>query len=237
MAGALLAVLVAISALGQVYAETSSSTNFKIDQTQFGSGSSQRSCSESFCSKASLGDTTVGSSSSANYIARFGAVTEGEPVLEIITLGDIENVGVLDVDRTATSSAVVKVRSYLSSGYVMQIAGPSPNQGTHELARMQTPSTSHQGAEQFGINLVANDAPQVGSDPEQVPDNTTSFGYVTDDYSTPNLFKYSSGDPVARSDTSSGQTNYTISMIVNVSNTTPGGRYSGQFSAIVVPTY
>ena len=45
------------------------------------------------------------------------------------------------------------------------------------------------------------------------------------------------GDVVASSDTSSSETDYTMSMIINVSNVTPGGRYNGVFSAVVVPLY
>jgi hypothetical protein len=71
----------------------------------------------------------------------------------------------------------------------------------------------------------------------QVPSTGTSFGTAVGDYSTPNIFKYVDGDIVAQSLKSSGETDYTLSIIINVSNTTPGGYYNGSFSAIVVPTY
>jgi hypothetical protein len=179
----------------------------------------------------------VGKASSANYSAQFGANTDNVPLLEVITEAGIQNLGVLDTEHTATATRIVKVRNYLSKGYIIQLAGEPPSQGTHALTGITEPSTSHQGAEQFGVNLVANTAPSVGADPIQVPSNVISFGYVADDYVTQNLFKYINGDIVAKSDSSTGETDFTISMIINVSNTTPAGRYGGSLSAIVVPTY
>lgn len=235
--GTLLAVASVLLCIGQANAQSANSTHFRVDQAQFGSGASVNSCSDDYCGQASIGDLVTGSSSSDSYKADFGNVVAGEPMIQIIALGGIQNMGLLDVGRTATATAVVKVQTYLSSGYVVQITGATPSQGVHALSAMTTPSTSHQGAEQFGINLVANTAPEVGADPVQVPSGQGTFGQVADDYATANLFKYVSGDRVAYSETSSGQTEYTITMIVNVSNTTPGGKYSGEFSAVVTPTY
>lgn len=234
---AAVAALLTVSLAGTALAETSSSENYRVTETQFGAGS-QRGCTDTYCAKASIGDNVVGRSSSENYSAQFGSNTTKEPLLEVITedVGE-QNLGVLDIDRTATATQSVKVRSYLSNGYIIQVAGDTPNQGTHSLAPIETPSTSHQGAEQFGINLVANENPEVGANPQQVPSSEVSFGYVTDDYSQADLFKYLNGDIVARSDRSTGETHYTMSIIMNVSNSTPSGRYNGAFSAIVVPMY
>lgn len=232
-----LILVLAFSWIGIASADTSSSTNYKVTETQFGSGSNLKSCSTSYCGKISIGDNVVGSASSAHYKAQFGANTDNVPLLEVITEDGDQNLGILDSDHTATATRIVKVRTYLSSGYTIQVAGETPSQGTHALTPISDPSTSHQGAEQFGINLVANNAPSVGADPVQVPNNQTSFGYVTDDYASANLFKYINGDIVAKSDSSTGETDYTISLIINVSNTTPSGHYNGSFSAIVVPKY
>jgi len=233
----LCAVAVMLGGFGTVYADSSSSAHYQVNETQFGIGSGIDNCSDQYCAQMSAGDTTVGSASSDSYQAHFGFNTTAEPYLEVWTEGGSTDLGTLDINRTATASNVIKIRNYLSSGYVLQITGNTPSQGTHKLDAMTTPETSHQGAEQFGINLVANTAPEVGANPVQVPDASTSFGYVTDDYSTANLFKYVDGDIVARSDTSSGETDYTLSMIVNISNVTAGGKYTGALSAVAVPTY
>ena len=182
-------------------------------------------------------DTVVGSAGSTNYSAKFGSNTSDEPVLELITSSGLHDMGTLDTSLTGTATATVAVRSYLSSGYVIQITGNAPDQGIRTLNSLATPTTSQQGSEQFGINLVDNATPNIGADPVQVPDNTFSFGVVDTNYNQPDKFMYQNGDIVARSLSSTGQTNYTLSFIANISEVTAGGRYNGAFSAVVVPMY
>lgn len=231
------AVFLIVGGAGQAYAETSQSEHYRVNEVQFGVGGGRGLCSGSYCSDISVGDTTVGSANSDSYGARFGFNTSTEPYLEVWSEGANANLGILSPSTTATATNMLKVRNYLSSGYVVQITGETPSQGTHALDRITTPSTSQPGAEQFGINLADNTSPDIGAAPVQVPDNTISFGYAHADYGTPDLFKYENGGIVAQSDTSTGQTEYTISMIINVSNVTPGGKYTGSFSAVVVPVF
>ncbi len=232
---------VAVTVLGVAAiasADASSSTHYQVNETQFGgSGADLKDCSTSYCAKISVGDTTVGAASSADYSAQFGSNTSDEPLLQVITTAGVQDLGILDTSHTATATRIIKVRTYLSSGYVVELTGTPPSQGSHALSAISTPSTSQPGAEQFGVNLVANTSPSVGADPLQVPSSLTSFGVAATDYATPNLFKYVSGDIIASSPTSSGETDYTLSAIFNVSNTTPGGHYDGSFSAVVVPIY
>ena len=56
-------------------------------------------------------------------------------------------------------------------------------------------------------------------------------------YNIPNWFKYRSGETVARSLTDSGRTDYTVTMIVNISSSTPAGEYAGDFAAVVIPAF
>ncbi len=234
----LMASVLSLAMLGVVFADESSSTNYKVTETQIGGvGSSEDDCSGNYCAKISAGDLVVGSGKSANYNAQFGSNTTAEPLLEVITQAGTTDMGVLDTNVTGTATAYIKVRNYLSGGYIVQLTGSPPSQGRHALTALSTPSTSHQGAEQFGVNVVDNTSPNIGANPVQVPDSGFSFGTAATDYDTPDLFKYADGDIVAQSLSSSGQTEYTLSMIINVSAATPGGRYTGTFSAVVVPVY
>jgi hypothetical protein len=164
-------------------------------------------------------------------------VTESDPLLEVIVDPGVSNLGTLTAEQTAYKTSIVRVRSYLSNGYILQVFGNPPKYGGHTLSTPSTPSSSVPGTEQFGINAALNTTPSVGADAVQVPSNETSFGVVNDDYKIPNKFKYVNGGEVARSLTESGQTDYTISMIVNISNATPAGHYSGDFSVVVTPFY
>lgn len=219
-----------------VAAESSNSANYQATDLQFNSGTLEG-CSAQYCAKASIGDIAAGETKAPASTANFGSETSSEPLLEVIVDTGESNLGILDTEHTATKTSVVRIRSYLSDGYTLQITGTPPKYGAHTMATPGSPTASTPGKEQFGINVVANTSPSLGADPVQVPSSEFSFGEVTDDYKTPNRFKYVSGDVVARSTKASGQTDYTVSMIVNISNTTPAGRFTGDYSAVVIPLY
>jgi hypothetical protein len=216
---------------------TPSSQNYMITEPQFGTGSSTNDCSASYCANTSAGDTAIGRMMGNDYQAQAGGATSDEPVLEIAASGGIANLGTLDPTKTASLTMAVSVRTYLTGGYVVQITGDTPGYGLHQLSRLETPTASRAGAEQFGINLVANKTPALGANPVQVPSDKISFGKVASNYASPDMFMYKDGDVVAYSETDSGRTDYTISMILNISNTTPKGWYISVFSAVVVPAY
>lgn len=233
----LLAVILSIGGTNTAMAITSTSPHYQVTETQFNAGSSLQSCSGQYCAKTSIGDTAVGSAASSSATAQFGPITNSDPLLEVIVDPGQSNLGVLSTESTATKTTTVKVRNYLSGGYVLQIIGDPPKYNGHALSTSSTPVASKPGTEQFGINGVANTTPNVGADAVQVPSDQVSFGMVTSNYRVPNKFSFTSGDVFGKSTTSSGQTNYTISMIVNISSATPAGHYSGDFAAVVIPSY
>jgi hypothetical protein len=117
----------------------------------------------------------------------------------------------------------------------VQITGTPPSNGNYSIPAMTTPGGAVAGIEQFGINLAANTTPSsFGANPVQ-----TIFGVGTAEanYSTPNNFRYVSGDTIASAPKSSGKTTYTLSYIVNVNSLTPGGKYSSNQTIIVTGTY
>lgn len=210
-------------------------------ETDFNAGSTLESCSGQYCARASIGDLATGSGASTGggkSTASFGAIpTNSDPLLEVIVESGQSNLGVLTTDKTASKTMTVRIRNYLSDGYTLQIVGTPPKYGNHTLSTPATPVAATPGTEQFGINAVLNTSPSIGANPLQVPSGQTDFGVVEPAYRTPNLFKYASEDVVARSNSESGRTDYTISMIVNIANSTPAGHYAGDFSAIVTPVY
>ncbi len=239
--GVLLAAgLVLYACSSTVAALTSSSPNYQIVETEFNAGTNVNSCSGGgqYCARTTMGSLMVGDSEAGSRRVEFGPITEDQPALEVIVEPGESDLGVLTTEHTATSSVVVKVRNYLSNGYVLQFTGSPPKYSTHALATPSTPTASAAGTEQFALNAVANTEPKtLGANPVQVPSGQFSFGEIMPGYATPNVYKYTSGDTIARSLSESGQTDYTISMIVNIANNTPAGHYSGEFSAVVIPTY
>lgn len=233
-----MAIIVIMGDVLPVFAVNPSSENYQISEIDFGSGGTTLdSCSDEYCAKATIGDMEGGKATNGTTSAVFGPVTPDEPLLEVIVDPGVSDLGVLSPERTATKTMVVRVRNYLSNGYIMQIVGNPPKVDGHTMNAPSMPTSSMKGTEQFALNVAANTLPNVGAPPMQVPSGQTSFGEAADNYKTPNLFKYTSGDVVARSRSESGRTDYTVSMIINVANGTPAGHYTGDFAAVVIPVY
>lgn len=225
-----------IGVIGSVptWAQTATSPNYQVTETQF--GTTERSCSGQYCAQTSIGEPSDGDVF-ASSTATFEDATNNEPYLDMIVEPGISNLGTLTTESTATKTTGIKVRSYLSGGYTLQIIGQPPKFKDHFLNTPTEAVNSVPGTEQFGINVVANTSPNVGANPAQVPADQQIFGVADDKYKTPNKFMYQSEDVVARGVTDTGRTDYTISMIVNISSSTPAGKYTGDFSAVVMPAF
>lgn len=228
--------------LGSAIADAQgSSSNYRIDESFIGPGGSLESNSTNYQTAPggqSLGNPGgVGDSESTNYRSQAGATTTDDPSLTCSVNTSSLNFGSLSSSATATATATFSVLNYTSHGYLVQIIGATPSSDGHNLTALSSGGSSTTGTEQFGINLVDNTTPNIGANPVQVPDGTYSFGEAASNYDTPDTFRYGSGETIARSLKTSGQTDYTISYIVNVSNTTPAGSYSGDQTLICIGTY
>lgn len=221
---------------GTALAIDASSNNYQVVESQLGTGgASLDGCSGEYCAQATIGDP--GAASSATSV-EFGEVETDEPALEVIIEPGESNLGVLSTERTATKVTTVKVRNNFEGGYSLQIVGESPKFGSHVLATPSIPTPSEMGKEQFGINLTKNTIPPVGELPRQVSTvegEEIIYGEPVADYATPNEFMYINGDVIAQSLLESGRTDFTISMIINISNNTPSGNYTSDFGLYIVP--
>lgn len=244
----LLTIIISFGFMGYTDAACSSgqqacSSSYAVGQTFFGSGGSLDStCSSSYCAKQSLGETGIGLTSSPGYQAYAGFNVNREPYLEFSVNAANINLGVLSTTSTATATATFSVESYLSSGYSIITDSPPPTNEGHVMAAPTTPTASAVGTEQFGINLIANTtacgAPaNFGASPVQVPSTSYSYGTATSNYNQCGLFDYANGSTIASSNKSSGQTNYTISYIENISNITPAGSFTMAQQLVAVATF
>jgi hypothetical protein len=160
------------------------------------------------------------------YQAQGGFNTDRYPSLEFIVNASNTDLGVLTPGTTATTTGQFSVKTYLASGYAVITASDPPKNNSYTINTLSIPTASDASQEQFGINLVANSSPSVGQNPVQKPDSSFSFGTAAPGYDTPNQFKYAKGDVIAQSVKSSGETDYTISYLFNITNVTPGGTYT-----------
>jgi hypothetical protein len=225
--------LLAIPAVA--WAAQSSSSNYQVNEVFFGAGGALHSCSTNYCAKLSAGETAVGSTSSSNYKAQAGFNTNRTPYLQFIVNGTTTDVGVLSTGSTTTTTSTFSVKNYLSTGYSVVTVSNPPKNNAYTLHNLASPTAATPGTEQFGINLKANTSPiNFGANPAQIPSSAFSFGTAASGYNTANLYKYVPGDTIASSSSSSGETDFTISYIYNISNLTVGGYYT--FNNVLVAT-
>ncbi len=230
--------LFVVSYAPAVLATTTTSPNYEASEAEFGAGAALETCSGQYCAQASIG-SIGGETSSASFTAAFSELADDdvEPLLEVMIEPGDSNLGKLDTDRTATRTMLLHVNSHFAGGYTVQVTGDPPSYEGYTLATPVESIASIQGTEQFAINAVANTVPEVGNEPLSIPDDEPVTGVILPGYGTANMFAYSNGDVVARTDMESSKIRYTISMIVNVSGSTPAGHYSGDFSALVTPVF
>lgn len=242
--GAVVALLV-VAAAPPVRAADSSSAHYGVDRVFFGSGGELNACSGNYCSKQTAGEIAAGNIAGSAFRANAGFNVEREPYLAFSVAGSSTDLGYLSKFSTGTTQATFAVKTYLASGYVVQLASDPPTNTAptgHMLSALATPTASAVGSEQFGINLRQNTlgcgAPaNFGADPVQVPDNTFSFGTVAAGYNTCGLFKYIKGDTIASSNRSTGETDYTMSFIYNISDLTPDGEYVFKGTLVATSTF
>jgi hypothetical protein len=223
--------------------EQACSTHYSVGQTFFGSGGALgNTCSTNYCAKQAVGETGVGLSSSNHYQIYAGFNVNRDPFLEFEVTSTSLNLGTLTTSSTATGTATFLVKNYLSGGYtIVAVSGP-PASPIHILNALTTPTAASAGTEMFGINLVSNTttcgAPaNFGYNPIQVPGVSFSYGAAATGYNTCGYFKYVQGNTIADSTKSSGETDFTISYIADVSSTTPAGVYTMSQVLVAVPTY
>ena len=217
----------------------SSSENYEVVEPEFGAGATLDSCSGSYCAKATIGSLNNDESSSQNYTVSFAPVdVNEEPMLDVIVEPGVSHLGELTTTKTAHKVMLVKVRSYLSGGYMVQVYGDPPRYQDHTLKTSNQPEPSTPGVEQFGINVVANSLSEsFGANPVHVLSGQDGSDLAEDNYRTANSFMYESGAVVATNYNQSSEVHYSISMVVNVAGSTPAGHYAGDYSAIITPVF
>ena len=132
------------------------------------------------------------------------------------------DMGTLSTNDTLTAQSQMAVGTNASGGFAITANGTPPSAGINVINPLGSPTESVRGSDQFGINLVANTSPQVGNDPE----GDWANAVASPDYSMSDKYKYVPGDVVAFSPNVSLMKKFTVSYIVNASNTLRAGVYS-----------
>lgn len=226
------------------------SNSFAVGQVVFNSGGVNQ-CplhsgvpSSAYCANISVGDLTDGNASSGNqYQAQTGSgfVVNREPFISLAIGGVSTYLGYLSTGSTSTTTANFTIETYLAHGYIVQSVGNPPTDttpGHHILNPLSSgPTASSPGTEQFGMNLA-----------DSTPNGTCAVsgyctpGTIASHYATLHQYYYpSSGmnytDTLVTGSMSTGQTQYTMTYIYNIGNTTPDGLYTFNQSIVATSTY
>lgn len=132
------------------------------------------------------------------------------------------DMGTLSPSQTLVAQSQMAVGTNASQGFTITANGSPPSAGTHVITPPSSPTPSIPGSNQFGINLVENTLPSIGSNPEGSFTNAVAAA----GYNIPNQYKYASGDVVAYSPNVSLIRKFTVSYIVNSNQDIHPGVYT-----------
>lgn len=132
------------------------------------------------------------------------------------------DMGDLTDDATLVAQSQMSVGTNATNGFTITANGSPPAAGTTVIDEMSILGPSLPGQNQFGLNVVANTDPAVGTD----PDGPFANGIPAPDYGVPNQYKYIDGDTVAYSPNVSLMRRFTVSYILNANKNLKAGVYT-----------
>lgn len=217
-----------------VHAELQSNS-YRFEESTLGSGGLMQSSSANYSATDAVGDVAIGTAASTNYQVQAGSKTSPDPTLSVSIDSAGANFGSFSSTASSTATATFSVSNYTSYGYVVQVTGNAPRNGSHTITALPTETSPVVGTKQFGMNLVANTSPtSVGANPDQ---GEFGKGVASPNYSTPNQYRFVSGETIASAPSTSGVTKFTITYMANVDALTHGGQYQTDQVLVVTGTY
>jgi hypothetical protein len=164
-------------------------------------------------------DTGVVAASTAGQITVTASVDE---TLTFTLMTAAVALGSLTTSTTGTGVSTMTVGTNGSTGYSVGYSGNTLTSGTNTITAMSSPSASTMNSKQFGINLMANTTPSIGSAVTGTGSGTPQTGYAT-----ANTFKFNpAGDVVAAATAPTNTNVFTTSYIANIDASTAAGAYS-----------
>lgn len=146
--------------------------------------------------------------------------------------GDYINFGNASSSSTASATSQLLTATNAASGFAISVFGPTMTSGNNIINAINPQDVSRQGVGQFGMNLVANLTPAVGSDPQGA-----GTAAPTASYGLADLFKFTSGDTIATNATVDDFRKFTASYIINISNGQPVGVYTTTLTYICLANF
>lgn len=156
-----------------------------------------------------------------------------DPILTFTITDNTVALGTLSASAATTATEQFVVATNADLGYAVRISGTTLTHAntSDTITAMSSATTSSVGTEQFGINLVSNSSPSVGSAP------SGGTGAAATGYSTANNFKFVTGETIASASGPSANTTFTISFLANIGAQTEAGAYSTTLTLVCTGTF
>jgi hypothetical protein len=146
--------------------------------------------------------------------------------------GSTVSLGNGSTTATASGTSVLAASTNATSGYSITVNGATLTSGANTITALAAGAASTIGTKQFGLNLVSNSTPAVGT-----AVSGTGTGAAATNYNTTNNFRFGTGETVATVGVPTNANAYTVSYIANVDGVTPPGAYTANLTYIATANY
>ena len=145
--------------------------------------------------------------------------------------GDSIDFGTFTSSTTSDATSQFLAATNAGSGYNVLINATTLTSGNNTIAA-SSGSPAVAGTSQFGFNLVANNSPSVGSDPQGPGSSTPDPAYAQ-----PDIFRFNNGDILATATNPDNYHKFTVSYVVNISKNQAPGDYAATMYFICLANF
>lgn len=169
--------------------------------------------------------------------------TNSVPDCTTVTTGAVSFNQLFAPTSTAYATSQMAASTNAQTGYVITVNGPTLTSGSSTITPMNVATTAMYGVGQFGLNLVGNTTPAVGTLITPADNGTNYRGQPipASGYDVANTYKFTTGDAVANSaNGGAGATDaqiFTASYIANVPGHQAAGTYTSTLTYICTPEF
>lgn len=146
--------------------------------------------------------------------------------------GFLSNIGEFSEFFATTATSQFSVATNDPNGYNTFINGQTMTSGTNTIPPLTSLTASNPGTSQFGINLRSNNNPSAGANPDGVGN-----GVPSPNYNNQNLFRFVDGERIAGSVTTTEFTRYTVTYLINISDTQAPGVYASTLTYTSIASF
>lgn len=146
--------------------------------------------------------------------------------------GSYINFGNFSTAATSSAQTQLVIATNAGNGYDISYQGSTLTSGNNTIPGMASNDVSRPGVSQFGINLVGNQDPVVGQDPQG-----TVVGGPAANYNQPNRYRFVPNETMAINMTTSDYKKYTVSYIANIAKDQAAGVYVSTLTYVAAANF